>query len=225
MVVIRRKGTSGGHRNFRVRHAVVLEALRYLIPNSRYYSNVTIDHNVAEAFPEDGTLSDLQVIEDDDLARLNPNDDATVNEQSQQVGSSDEDDLPLQQTVLPQLGTRKCENDSIRDSVNKGARTCPARVAHAQSDVSDHIVNNNQAMATFVDWPAITNQLVDEFNSKGYWSRAFSTLFPTGAVEYLTPRQRRITLGQYSKHLICYHDGRFAQHSRFRYFSLNTMMR
>ena len=88
VVVIRRKGKSGGHRDFRVRRAVVLEALRWLIRNNHYYSNVTIDYDVVDALPEDGTLSDLQVIEDDDLARLDPNDDANVDEQSQQEGSS-----------------------------------------------------------------------------------------------------------------------------------------
>ena len=66
---------------------------------------------------------------------------------------------------------------------------------------------------------------IDEFNSEGYWSRAFPTLFPTGDVEYLAPRHRRITLGQFLKHLILYEDGRFAQYARFRYFALNTMLR
>ncbi len=127
--------------------------------------------------------------------------------------------------MLPQLGTRKCENDIIHDSVNEGARTCTALIAHAHSAISDQIVKNDQPMANFVGWPAITNQLIDEFNSEGNWSRAFPTLFPTGAGEYLAPRQRRLTLGQYSKHLIRYRDGRFVQHPRFRYFALNTMMR
>ena len=113
-----------------------MEALRWLIRNNRYYFNVTIDYDVVDALPEDGTLSDLQVIEDDDLARLDPNDDANVDEQSQQEGSSDDEDLPLQRTVLLRLGTGKCENDIIRDSVNEGARTCSARVARAQSSVS-----------------------------------------------------------------------------------------
>ena len=77
------------------------------------------------------------MIEDDDLTKLDPIDDADVDEQSLQEGSSDNEDLPLQRTVLPQLGTRKCEYDIIRDSVNKGARTCLTRVAHAPSAVSD----------------------------------------------------------------------------------------
>ena len=66
---------------------------------------------------------------------------------------------------------------------------------------------------------------VPEFNLEGYWSRAFPTLFPTGAGEYLASRQQWLTLGQCSKHLIRYRDGRFAQHPRFRYFALNTRMR
>ena len=143
VVVIKRKSKSGGHRDFSVRRAVVLEAFRWLIRNNRYYSNVTIDYDVVDALPEDCTLSDLQVIEDDDLAKLNPNDDANVDEQSQQEVSSDDENLPLQQTVLLPLDAGKCENDIIRDSVNEGARTCSPRVAHAQLFVSDQIVNND----------------------------------------------------------------------------------
>ena len=55
------------------------------------------------------------MIEDDDLTRLDPEDDANVDEQPEEEGSYDNEDLPLQRTVLSQLGTRKCENDIIRD--------------------------------------------------------------------------------------------------------------
>ena len=33
-----------------------------------------------------------------------------------------------------------------------------------------------------------------------------------------------VTLGYYLKHLMMYSDGRFARHTRFRYFALNTEM-
>ena len=39
------------------------------------------------------------------------------------------------------------------------------------------------------------------------------------------PRQRVVTIASYFKHLILYHDKRFANHPRFRYFALNTLMR
>ena len=53
-------------------------------------------------------------------------------------------------------------------------------------------------------------------------SCAFPTLFPTGATDFVAPRQHAVTIGNYFKHLMMYEDGRFAKHPRFRYFALNT---
>ena len=49
---------------------------------------------------------------------------------------------------------------------------------------------------------------------------AFPTLFLTGAADFFAPRPRSITIGNYFKHLMMYHDQRFAKHSRFRYVHL-----
>ena len=67
--------------------------------------------------------------------------------------------------------------------------------------------------------------LVDESKSEGYFTCAFPTLFPTGVGEFIAPRQRSVRQSQYFKHLMRHYDGGFAQHPRFRYFALNTMMR
>ncbi len=56
-------------------------------------------------------------------------------------------------------------------------------------------------------------------------SCAFPTLFPTGAGNFLAPRERAVTVGNYFKHLMKYDDSRFATHPRFRYFALNSEMR
>ena len=48
---------------------------------------------------------------------------------------------------------------------------------------------------------------------------------PPGAADFVAPRQHVVTAGNYFKHLMMYHDGRFARHPRFRYFALNTEMR
>ena len=76
-----------------------------------------------------------------------------------------------------------------------------------------------------IEWPQISNTPIDEFHTEGYFTMAFPCLFPTGSGDYTSPRQRRITLGYYIKHMMLYKDGRFARHSRFRYFALNTSMR
>ena len=76
-----------------------------------------------------------------------------------------------------------------------------------------------------VPWPARGNVPLNEFISEGYISCAFPTLLPTGDADFLAPRQRAVTVGNYFKHLLRNEDGRFAKRSRFRYFALNTEMR
>lgn len=76
-----------------------------------------------------------------------------------------------------------------------------------------------------INWPSTTGNPINEFTAEGYISCAFPTLFPTGTADFLAPRQRVVTIANYFKHLMLYHDQRFAKHPRFRYFALNTQMR
>ena len=66
---------------------------------------------------------------------------------------------------------------------------------------------------------------INEFTTKGYFSCAFPTLFPTGAGDFSGQRQNQVTIGNYFKHLMMYDDNRFTKHPRFRFFALNTEMR
>ena len=72
--------------------------------------------------------------------------------------------------------------------------------------------SNNHA-----NWPSVSQNPVNEFTTEGYVSCAFPTLFPTGAADFVAPRQRSVTIGSFFKHLMLFHDQRFAQHPRFRY--------
>ena len=65
---------------------------------------------------------------------------------------------------------------------------------------------------------------INEFNTEGYISCAFPTLFPTGAADFVAPQPTAVTIGNYFKHLLKYDDGRFARHPQFRYFALNIEM-
>ena len=75
------------------------------------------------------------------------------------------------------------------------------------------------------NWPSTAGNPINEFTTEGYICCAFPVLFPTGAADFLAPRQRMVTIGNYFKHLMLYHGQRFAKHPRFRYFALNTQMR
>ena len=80
-------------------------------------------------------------------------------------------------------------------------------------------------MHQHLNWPSTGANPINEFTAEGYISCAFPTLLPNGIADFLAPRQRMVTIGNYFKHLMLYHDNRFAKHTRFRYFALNTIMR
>ena len=59
----------------------------------------------------------------------------------------------------------------------------------------------------------------------GYIVHVFPTLYLTGKANLCAERVRDIKPAEYFKHLIWYKDGRFVQHTRWRYFTLNSLMR
>ena len=54
---------------------------------------------------------------------------------------------------------------------------------------------------------------------------AFPTLHPTGRADFNTSRSRKVDLNDYARHLMCFHDGRFGRHPRWRFFVFNLLMR
>ncbi|EKD12123.1 ATP-dependent DNA helicase PIF1 [Drepanopeziza brunnea f. sp. 'multigermtubi' MB_m1] len=74
-----------------------------------------------------------------------------------------------------------------------------------------------------------SNQLFAQVNklaSKQHlFSLAFPTLFLTGASDFHTQRFRKVSIKDYAEHLMRYRDGRFATHSRFRFYLFNILMR
>jgi arsenate reductase-like glutaredoxin family protein len=76
-----------------------------------------------------------------------------------------------------------------------------------------------------VDWPAQDPIPINEFNTDGYMAQAFPTLFPFGRADYNAERNVKLTLIEYFQFLMRYRDGRFAQHARFRFFAMNTVLR
>ena len=115
---------------------------------------------------------------------------------------SDPYNADLQSTFVPATGRSFTEHEIIQQSIM-----------------------DPSAAQQHVNWPSTTGSPTNEFTTEGYISCAFPTLFPIGTADFLAPRQRMITIGNYFKHLMLYHDQRFAKHPRFQYFALNTQMR
>ena len=99
-----------------------------------------------------------------------------------------------------------------------------------------------QPRSSHLMWPSIGGTPINEFQTEGYFSMAFPTLFPTGkiillvhfiifidillgAADFNGTRTYSVTVGNYFTHLMKYDDKRFARHPRFRFFALSTEMR
>ncbi|KAJ1524613.1 hypothetical protein ONE63_011097 [Megalurothrips usitatus] len=80
-------------------------------------------------------------------------------------------------------------------------------------------------LQTVLEWPPREKAPVNGFTMLGYVCMAFPCLFPYGKADLNSPREKPVSALNYFKHLMRFHDDRFAQHPRFRYFALNSLMR
>ena len=178
----------------------MLRALQWLIADNKYYRSVHINQYALSMLPEDGDLSGLQSVTLD-----------SADEDTESPSAQDEDDDPysnhLSSSFVPSTTQRMTEQKTVRQSV--------------QERQSRH----QPVVTPTVSWPQSGSATINEFNTEGYMSCAFPTLFPTGAADFLAPRPIAVTIGNYFKYMMVYEDGRFAKHPRFRYFALNTEIR
>ena len=195
VIIVKKEGAADSHRDFCVRKAVVLCALQWLIANNIYYRNVHINQDALSLLPDDGNLSGLHTM-------------AVQSEDGEEEAPVRDDVDPynahLARTFVPMPPRGLTEQETVRQSVQSGQPPCAPPT---------------------VSWPASGGTPINEFNTEGYISCAFPTLFPTGSADFVAPRARTVTVGNYFKHLMLYRDGRFAKHPRFRYFALNSEMR
>ncbi|MGJ8945966.1 DUF6570 domain-containing protein, partial [Salmonella enterica subsp. enterica serovar Kentucky] len=62
VILVRKEGASGSHKDFRVCRSKILCALQWLKRNNRYYQDITLDESALAQLPEDGDLSELTTI-------------------------------------------------------------------------------------------------------------------------------------------------------------------
>jgi len=99
IVIVRKQGVNQTHRDFRVRRAVVLRALQWLVVNNKYYNDVVIDSNTLEMLPVDGHLNNF----------------SSVFVQEEQVSQQNDDLQPHpQSTFLPTSARTVTEQQTIQ---------------------------------------------------------------------------------------------------------------
>jgi hypothetical protein len=74
--------------------------------------------------------------------------------------------------------------------------------------------------------PSIRQTPIDEASGRDrIFAMAFPTLYLTGRADFNASRSRKVDLDDYAQHLMCFHDGRFGRHPRWRFFVFNLIMR
>lgn len=197
VILVRKEGSANSHRDFRVRKSVVLRALQWLKQHNKYYHRIEIDHRALNLLPDDGNLTGLCEV----MMEMSIGDEEEQQPTEGEDGMNPSDDVG---SFVPVVARKITEEESIRKSLQERVSTQPDET---------------------VPWPPRGDTPINEFTTEGYISCAFPTLLPTGAADFVAPRQHAVTVGNYFKHLLMYGDGQFAKHPRFRYFALNTEMR
>jgi hypothetical protein len=182
--------------DFRVRRGHVLAWLRYLKTNHPDYQYITIALDRIDTLPTDGDISSSIV----SLV-----DDSNIGEEPYEPPKHVTDELPLpnSQSMVPNLNTTATEVDLILNEL-AGCSSSPHGLPA----------------------PSIRSTPIDEASGKDrIFTMAFPTLYPTGQADFNEPRIRKVDLNDYARHLMCFHDGRFGRHPRWRFFVFNLLMR
>ena len=175
-----------------------LEILQKFHPTFKDPNRVQIDHDALNSLPENGTIYDrLRNITEDSICN-------NIDEDQGPEGAvSDENDNlgMISNGFVPQLNSEEREVLQLQNQLQ------PAEITLTQPVIRSTPINEHDPNLQYI---------VD----------AFAYLFPTGAADlHAEHKFGNITPVEYFRHLLRWHDGRFARDSRFRYFALNSIMR
>ena len=112
VIIVRREGASNSHRDFRVRRAIVLCALQWLVYTNKHYRNIHINLEALAMLPEDGDLSGLHLVSLD-----------STEEHTGSPETLDEDNDPynthLSGSFVPSTTQQMTEQETVRQSVQQ----------------------------------------------------------------------------------------------------------
>jgi len=187
--------------DFRVRKGRVITWLRYLKDHHPDYRYITISPDRIDALPVDGDVSSsfTALIDHEDPPVQPASDEPIVQDQP----VSAELPPPNSQSMVPNLNITTTEVDLILNEL--AGRNSPPPGLPA---------------------PSIRSTPIDEAAGKDrIFAMAFPTLYPTGQADFNAPRLRKVDLNDYARHLMCFSDGRFGRHPRWRFLVFNMLMR
>lgn len=242
-------------KEHRVRRPVVKQWLDYLIANHPGYADVTINVQALSSLPINDYINDqLIVIEtnnegfpadvangrEDESSNAQEQPSNTISSLSNTSGSSgsfapstdefggiDDDDLGVEEDGQSNYGGsstfEELEVEEVEDPEH-------GFVPNFAPDAVEFDTLRNHIRRTtnreYLSMASIRRTPISEFNNREpLLSLAFPSLFPNGQAEFIQPRLREVDYLGYVRHLLCYKDGRFARHPRFRFAAFNMLLR
>ncbi|KAJ7302069.1 hypothetical protein DFH08DRAFT_723543 [Mycena albidolilacea] len=204
VIIMRRTGLNPAtdeevYQDFRVRRLVVEQWLKYLKAHHPTFRSrrVTIDWERLSQLPLDSSVhGHLRTVETQNLSE--PNQDLGP----PQEGLNPGDEAPLfTRGFVPNVSTRQTEIEQLH-----------AAAFHNETPI-------------IITMPLVHGTPLNEHAGHTIAIDAFPSLFPTGKADYNALRDIEVSMIEWAAHLMWFKDGRFAQHPRFCYWGLNTILR
>ncbi|XP_057822398.2 uncharacterized protein LOC131034818 [Cryptomeria japonica] len=200
IIIVNRETGMQQQYNFYVSRGRVYDALQYKMSYDQYYKDVQVDIAALISLPLNPTnISSL-------LHATTSNPDPIDMSFMQEKSTEDdpfEENLETTISFVANLPPSCREVEEVRYLLQLGKGRPPP----------------------IIQWPPISPFPINEYNTEGLFVMSFPTLFPKGIAAFKQPRPKDVKLHEYALHLLRYHDNRFGQHPRFRYFILNIIMR
>ena len=134
------------------------------------------------------------------------------------------------------VGVAAASGESLPGPISGSHGAAAARAAASSSKPASSARSSHRSAYPRVDAPPVEDNasMAIRENTPGYIARAFPKLFPHGVGDYHENQggrtapgssHRLLSFTEWGRFVMMWHDGRFARHSRFRYWLLDTSLR
>ena len=202
---------------FVIRKKVVLDALKWLKEYNVEYANIQIqesnldwiENNVAQELP-------ATLIQMDDEAATN-NSPASV------------DMGPCETQTLS--GLQKDSDDACK--IESVLGVLPSIAPHLPKEKDEHVIStinadldhHNKKNHTTIEFPYVSVNPINEYDDSSLFTRAFPWLFPGGVGDFGQFRDKKLNVGDWTRRMLYYQDGRFAKDRIWCFFALDFATR
>jgi len=212
------EGGQVSSKMFVVRKQAVLNALQWLKQYNVEYKNIQIEesnldwieNNVAQELP-----ANLIQLDDDQAAMNLP-------------GSVDMGPCQMQTLSGLQDNSHKgCEIDSVLGLLPSMATHLPKEKDKEVIDaLNANLDHHNKKNHTTIQFPYASPTPINEYDEdNSLFTQAFPWLFPGGYGDFGQYREKQLTVGDWTRHMLYYEDGRFAKDRIWCFFALDFATR